>query len=275
MTTPAHSDVLCPEDACCTSDKNTTEPHADTLPQPPAPGTDSGWALFLDIDGTLLDFAQEPDDVSVSAQLQHDLHRIHDRLQGAVALLSGRPLAQLDSLFAWHMRAAAGLHGDELRTSDAREFSTGDNSVLVRVRKQATSLAAGASGIRLEDKQRALALHYRGVPGAQATAERIAATLLQQAGNDYTLQRGNDVIELKRAGVDKGRALDALMSQPPFLGRTPWMLGDDLSDEHAFRAVNAGGGVSVVVGPRRPTEARFELADPVAARAWLHALEAH
>jgi trehalose 6-phosphate phosphatase len=96
--------------------------------------------------------------------------------------------------------------------------------------------------------------------------------LLREAGDGYAIQRGDHVIELKPAGVDKGRALAALMHDAPFRGRTPWMLGDDLTDEDAFRHANANGGISVIVGSRRPTEAHYALDDPAAVRAWLHAL---
>lgn len=184
MTLQAHSDAVPPMGPHGARHAQAYDTCSGTRPGPPAPGPDGEWALFLDVDGTLLDFAQEPGDVSVPAQLLDDVHRIHDRLQGAVALLSGRPLLQLDRLFAWHMRAAAGLHGDALRPPDARELACGDDGAMTRIRKQAASLAAAVPGIRLEDKQRALALHYRGAPAARARAERIAAALLRQPGRN-------------------------------------------------------------------------------------------
>ncbi|MGH8125607.1 MAG: trehalose-phosphatase [Rhodanobacteraceae bacterium] len=245
---------------------------ATTLPAPPRIGADSGWALFLDVDGTLLDLAHCPDGVHVDARLHDDLARMRTRLGGAVALLSGRPLSQLDALFDWEHHVAAGLHGAELRVPDGRVRATGDAAAFVKVRARAAALTAAEPGMMLEDKRRALALHYRRAPAARAAAERIVRMLLQDAGKGYAVQRGDYVIELKPAGVDKGRALDALMTEPPFRGRTPWMLGDDLTDEDAFRRANARDGVSVVVGARRPTEARHALADPAAVRAWLHAL---
>lgn len=245
---------------------------ATDLPAPPETGADMGWALFLDVDGTLLDIACHPDDVHVDPRLHDDLARLHANLDGALALLSGRALSRLDGLFDWRQRVAAGLHGAELRTPDGNVRITGDAAAFAQVRSRAATLVATTQGILLEDKRLALALHYRHAPAARDAAERIARTLLQDAGDCYALQRGDHVFELKPAGVDKGRALAALMRDPPFRGRTPWMLGDDLTDEHAFRHVNASGGVSVVVGSRRPTEARYALDDPAAVRAWLHAL---
>lgn len=245
---------------------------ATTLPAPPEPGADVGWALFLDVDGTLLDFAHHPDEVRVEAQLHVDLRRLHARLGGALALLSGRPLSQLDELFDWRGKPAAGLHGAELRTPDGRERITGDSKLFSTVRARAADLVAAVQGVMLEDKRLALALHYRHAPTAREAAERIARELLQGASEHYALQRGDHVIELKPAGVDKGRALAKLMDEVPFRGRAPWMLGDDLTDEDAFRHVNAHGGISVIVGGRRPTAASCALDDPAAVRAWLHAL---
>ena len=239
-------------------------------PGPSAP-TNNG-ALFLDVDGTLLDLAQHPDHVEVDVRLHDDLARVHARLDGALALLSGRPLAQLDRLFDWHARAAAGLHGAQLRSPDGTVHTTGNAAAFAQARARAAELVSAVRGVLLEDKRLALALHYRRAPAAREAAERIAEVLLQDVGESHVLQQGDHVIELKPAGVDKGLALAALMQEAPFRGRTPWMLGDDLTDEHAFRHVNASGGVSVIVGARRPTEARCALEDPAAVRAWLHGL---
>ena len=243
---------------------------AATLPAPPSAGADAGWALFLDVDGTLLDLVHHPDFVEIDARLHDDLARVRARLDGAVALLSGRPLVQLDALLDWNAYPAAGVHGAELRTPDGREHITGDDAAFAQVRERAAVLVATVRGVVIEDKRRALGLHYRHAPAAREAAERIAHALLQSAGAGYTLQRGDHVIELKPAGADKGRALATLMRDPPFRGRTPWMLGDDLTDEDAFRDVNACGGVSVIVGARRPTIARYALPDPAAVRGWLH-----
>ncbi|HEX5960097.1 MAG TPA: trehalose-phosphatase [Rhodanobacteraceae bacterium] len=250
----------------------TREQIAATLPAPPGTGGGAGFALFLDVDGTLLDFAHHPDGVDVDARLRVDLLHIRGQLGGAVALLSGRPLAQLDALFHWDGQPAAGLHGAELRTPDGCEHVTGDAGTFAQLRSRAASLAGAAPGVMLEDKRLALALHYRHAPTARNAAERIMRALLHDSGNRYAVQRGDYVIELKPAGVDKGRALATLMGHAPFRGRTPWMLGDDLTDEDAFRSVNAHGGTSVIVGPRRPTAARHALSDPARVREWLHAL---
>ncbi|HJP98475.1 MAG TPA: trehalose-phosphatase [Rhodanobacteraceae bacterium] len=242
------------------------------LPSPPRPDDDASWALFLDIDGTLLDFADHPDAVEVDARLHDDLARVRSRLDGALALLSGRPLSQLDHLFDWRAHAAAGLHGAELRTPGGHELITGEDPGFGSLRDRANALIAEVPGLMLEDKRRALALHYRRAPGVRLAAERIARTLLRETGERYVVQHGDQVVELKPAGVDKGRALDRLMQVAPFRGRRPWMLGDDLTDEDAFHRVNAMGGTSVIVGNRRPTVAGCALDNPAAVRAWLHEL---
>lgn len=245
------------------------------LPAPPETGADDGWALFLDVDGTLLDLVHHPDCVEVEPRLHDDLRRLRERLDGAIALLSGRTLSRLDELFDWNHHVAAGLHGAQLRMPDGDlQTTTGDAAAFAQARALAAELVAAARGVLLEDKRLALALHYRRAPAARETAEHIAEMLLYDVGDSYVLQHGDHVIELKPAGVDKGRALETLMREAPFRGRTPWMLGDDLTDEDAFLYVNAAGGVSAIVGTRRPTAARHALVDPPAVRAWLHRLAA-
>jgi trehalose 6-phosphate phosphatase len=250
-----------------------TREHFAALPAPPAPGADDEWALFLDVDGTLLDFASHPEGVHVDAQLHDDLARLRERLHGALALLSGRTLAQLDDLFDWDRHAAAGLHGRQMRFSDGRALAVGDDEARVaQLRDLAESATSEMPGVFVEDKREALVLHYRNAPRARDAVERLAQELLRRAGSDYTLQRGNHMVELIPAGTDKGRALAALLASEPFAGRQPWMLGDDLTDEHAFEEVNGCGGFSVIVGARRPTHANFALDDPRAVRAWLRGL---
>ena len=247
---------------------------ADAMPAPPAPGADDEWALFLDVDGTLLDFASHPQGVHVDARLHDDLATLRERLHGAVALLSGRTLAQLDELFDWSRHAAAGLHGSQFRFADGRSSDEDGQARVAALRSVAESRMAQMRGVLLEDKRQALALHYRNAPHQRERVEQLAQELLRYAGRDFTLQRGNHVVELKPAGTDKGQALAMLMDSEPFRGRQPWMLGDDLTDEHAFDEVNACGGVSVVVGTRRPTQANFALDDPPAVRTWLRGLAA-
>lgn len=252
---------------------NRAHPGHATLP-PPLPDL-AAMALFLDIDGTLVEFASRPDEVMVDVSLPSLLRALSDRLDGALAPLSGRSLREIDALLGLPRGAAAGLHGAELRRADGIAIAAARASPdLSRLRTRATALASTLPGVFVETKSNAIALHYRSVPGAAGAVQEVARALLREAGADYALQAGNHVVELKPAGIDKGCAVATLMRSQPFAGRVPWMLGDDLTDEHAFEAANALGGAGIIVGPRRPTAARYALDDPRAARAWLAALAA-
>ena len=235
----------------------------------PVPGT-AETALFLDLDGTLLEFAPTPDAVQVDTKLPALLLKLHAALNGAVALVSGRPLAAIDTLFGLPQLAAVGQHGAEIRIpGEPVQRATIEPHALDGARTLARTHPAIANGVRIEDKGVALAFHYREMPGAEPLARELAADALQSAGAGFELLRGNCVIELKSARIDKGRALGALMERPPFRGRTPWMLGDDYTDEPAFATAQALGGTGVIVGPARVSVAHGALADVAAVHAWL------
>lgn len=244
------------------------------LPAPPLPAPDARWALFLDVDGTLLDFHDDPAAVAASPELLALLQQLHAELHGALSLVSGRALADLDRLFGqpWAM---AGLHGLQLRHADGqcREHPL-DTSAHAQLKQRAETMLEALGGIELEDKGIAIALHCRRSPERFA-AMRDAAAALAEAMPGYELQAGNLVMEIKPAGMDKGRAVRELLQRPPFAGRQPVYVGDDLTDEHAFDAAERAGGSGVIVGPRRPTRARYGLADPAAVHRWLAALAAH
>ncbi|HEV2539454.1 MAG TPA: trehalose-phosphatase [Frateuria sp.] len=242
---------------------------AASLPAPPSLGPDRRWALFLDVDGCLLEFADDPAAVVVSSALRGLLDALHERLGGALALVSGRGVADLDRLFDTPPWAMAGLHGYQLRQADGhcRELAV-DPADQARMRAAVQALAARLEGVQLEDKHHAMALHCRRAP-AQLPALREAARAAAADLPGYELQPGDLVMEFKPAGVDKGRAVEELMRHAPFAGRTPVYLGDDLTDEHAFAAVNRAGGISVRVGQREPSQARFTLPSPRAVQAWL------
>jgi trehalose 6-phosphate phosphatase len=248
------------------------DPTRDTLPLPswPDPATS---ALFLDVDGTLLDFAASPGRVVVDATLPPLLQSLSLLFDGALAPISGRPLHEIDALLQLPRGAAAGLHGAELRRGDGTAITTtSDSPHMLALRERATRLVAALPGVFVESKPDALALHYRNAPTAASAVRAAASVLEREAGAGYVLQPGNHVIELKPAGTDKGSAVAALMQTATFAGRTPWVLGDDLTDEHAFAVANALGGISVIVGTRRPTAACRALVDPRAAQIWLAAL---
>lgn len=254
--------------------KNPVNPAVEYSALPAPPQADVATiALFVDVDGTLLDIAARPDAVIVDASLPSTLRQLHERLGGALAPVSGRPLRDVDALLGLGDSAAAGLHGAELRGPGGNALAKpASHAGLEAARIRAVDATAAIPGMLVEDKGAAIALHYRAVPDAEMEVRRVALDMLRLAGAHYELLRGKLVVELKSKNADKGMAIDALMHVEPFAGRTPWMIGDDLTDEDAFVRTNALDGVSIIVGPRRPTLARYALAGPAAARAWMKSL---
>jgi trehalose 6-phosphate phosphatase len=242
------------------------------LAQPPVADA-SAIALFLDVDGTLVDFADRPEHVHLDPGLPALLGILAARLGGALALVSGRPIAGIDALIGLPDLPAAGLHGAEIRYPNGHVGSTqAMPTPLPALRAQADALASAWPGVLIEHKRNAIALHYRNAPDAAAAVHARALDLLREAGPNWELQPGNHVFELKPAGTSKGTAIAALMREPSFEHRVPWAFGDDFTDEHAFERVNALGGISVIIGARRPTFARYALADPAGMRDWLGVL---
>jgi trehalose 6-phosphate phosphatase len=238
---------------------------------PPAPAGD--WALFLDVDGCLLDFAAAPDDVRVPEGLVDAIAAWARRLDGAVALVSGRSLDTLDALFpALRGLPAAGLHGLERRDGRGhRQAPPAPPAALADIAAEARRIAEGYPGAIVETKGPNLALHWRQAPQAAQALRALASAALPRLPG-YRLQAGDHVVELRPGGdVDKGSAILAFLAEAPFRGRVPVFLGDDLTDERGFAAINARGGISVLVGDRADSAARHALRDPAAVRAWLAA----
>lgn len=227
-------------------------------------------AIFLDLDGTLLDLASDPAEVTVPAQVKHLLQRLETAAGGALALISGRTVADLDRLTGDVRFPVAGVHGLERRNA-AGELCEANVS-----RKQIDSLYQALEAVarrypqtHLEHKGIALALHYRGCPAVESQVLEAVGDRLADLSPNLNLMRGNMVLELKPGGFDKGTAIVAFMKESPFSGRTPVFVGDDLTDEDGFRAVNALDGVSVKVGPGK-TQARFRLPDVSSVLAWMN-----
>ena len=236
--------------------------------RPPSPADD--WALFLDVDGCLVDFADAPDAVRLPRRLPSLLARLAQRLDGAIALVSGRPLAGLDRMFAPLRMPAAGLHGLELRNGELLKPAPGVPAALAGIHDEAMAIAVAYPGAVVEDKGPALGLHWRAAPAARDALRALAEAALPRLPG-YRLQHGDNVVELRPAAGDKGSAIAALLEQPPFRGRVPVFAGDDITDESGFAVVNAHGGVSVLVGAREPSAAHYALRNPNAVRRWLAA----
>ena len=252
----------------------TSTPHL-SLPIPPLPEAGENWALLLEVDGTLLDFADDPRAVHASSALLALLHKLHTATAGALALVSGHALDDLDQLFDRPRWAAIGMHGLELRrASGAFRRPTVPLAQQAHMHREVFALAVRFEGVQVEDKQQTVALHCRHQP-VQLTCLHEAASKLVNKLPGYQLQPGNPVLEFKPAGMDKGRAVMELLQHEPFAGRVPVYLGDDLTDEHAFDAVNRRHGLSIRVGAREPCAAHFTRPDPAATEAWLiHVLDA-
>lgn len=235
----------------------------------PPPPLDDACALFLDVDGTLLDFAPHPDAVSVPAPLRDTLAGLHRRLGGAVALVSGRSLAVLDALFHPLQLPSAGQHGLQWRSDGRESPAPASPDALHRVYRDAEALVRVHPGTVVEDKGSSIGLHWRQAPEYGPALQAFAEAALP-ALPGYRLQHGDHVVELRPGGADKGDAIAALLDGPPFRGRRPVFVGDDLTDEHGFAVVNDRDGLSVLVGDREPSLARHALGDVAAVHAWLH-----
>jgi len=231
-------------------------------------------ALFFDVDGTLIDIAARPSEVVGDAELLQLLRTLRRRCQDALALVSGRRIADLDRITAPERFTAAGLHGFERRTAGGHCVRRAPPlaSKMGEVRRVLAQLASAHPQLLLEDKDYALAVHYRQAPHLRAVVERAIRGLPDLQGSGLKVQQGRMVAEIAPSDASKATALAEFMDEPPFKGRLPVYVGDDLTDESAFQWVNAAGGLSVDVSRRQSSCARTHLASVGAVRAWLHAL---
>ena len=237
------------------------------------PAFDPRWAVFLDFDGTLAELAEAPHRVEVDAALPDTLMRIYDALGGALAVISGRPVTEIDAFLAPLSLPTAGLHGLEWRDAQgaAHEADT-VNGGIVAVREDLEAFAAGLPGVQLEDKRRTLALHYRAAPDAEATCREAVAKALAGHQDALSVLAGKMVFEVKPKGIDKGLAITRFLSEVPFRGRVPLFAGDDVTDEDGFAAVNARSGISIRVGDGQTTLATLRIDGVPALLSWLHRL---
>ena len=250
-----------------------TATHARAPRRGRPPALNARCALFLDIDGTLLDLASAPDRVRVDAYIRALLPALAQGLGGAVALITGRAIADADRLFRGLVLPVAGQHGLERRAADGSiHLHEASMRGLERLRRELARFATRHPGLLLEDKGATLALHYRRAPGLAAHVHRTLRTMLRATAvsAQWRLQPGKRILEIKPDGRDKGTAILEYMAELPFAGRLPVFVGDDLTDEYGFVAAMHLGGWAVKVG-RGPTRARYRLRDVAAVRAWLGA----
>jgi trehalose 6-phosphate phosphatase len=227
-------------------------------------------ALFLDLDGTLAPIAARPQDVRPDPRRTSLLERLARKLDGRLAVISGRTLADVDRILEGCVASVAAVHGLVQRDADGQVSRSHGHPAMAAAAEGFRAFAARDSGLIVEEKAGlSVALHYR-LAGRHAEAARACAQDLA-ARTGLLLQEGDMVEELRTPGASKGDSVRAFMAEPLFAGARPVFVGDDATDEDGFEAAQALGGVGVVVGAARPTAARFRLADVDAALAWLEA----
>ncbi len=237
------------------------------LPISLLPALPANAALLLDLDGTLLDIAPTPDAVVVPSDLPRSLLGLRKLLGDAVAVITGRPVEQIDALLPGIPYAVAGEHGGAIRHSPNRALERADlPTPPAEWRAQAERVAAGYPGVLIEEKARGFVLHYRAMPEIgpvlrQAMLSIMADHQLTPSDNPFELMRAHMAWELKPSGADKGHAVRRIMAQAPFAGRIPIYVGDDVTDEDGMRVARAAGGQGYRV--------QDVFGDPAGVRAWL------
>ncbi|WP_404402658.1 trehalose-phosphatase [Pelagibacterium halotolerans] len=218
-------------------------------------------ALFTDFDGVLVEIAPTPDAVAVPPELPQRLEALNDALDGAFAVITGRPVAEVDTLLSLSFPVAiSGSHGAETRRDGAIDPIPPELTAAARqIARQAETALQDIPGILIEPKPAGVAVHYRAAPESREDALAALKAAISDRP-DFHIIHGKKVFEARRKGADKGRAVTRWMRHPPFAGRIPVFIGDDITDEDAFRAVQSMGGIGIKVGEGE-TDARFRIAD--------------
>lgn len=246
-------------------------PHAVARPVLPPPLVAGNSALFLDIDGTLLELARGPRHVRVDPYVVRLLPALAQTFDGALALITGRTLTDADRLFPRLHVPIAGQHGLVRRSIDGSVHAHPAAPELDRLREDLMRFASRHSGLLIEDKGTTLAVHYRLAPRLASPVHRLVRAHVEYFGDgSWRLLPGKMMVEIAPSGRDKGTAIQEYMDEPPFRGRMPVFVGDDRTDEHGFRATREMDGWAIKVGPGA-TAAQYRLRDVGAVRRWLAA----
>lgn len=230
-------------------------------------------ALFVDADGTLLDIAPRPDQAAAPAGFVDTLAAVHAALDGALAIVSGRRIADLDRIFAPVSLPASGVHGAEIREAPGADIEVREAShITPQLSADVRRLGARLPGTIIEEKGEAIAVHWRACPQAEAEVYDALARLLRaHRAQDLLIMRGHYVFEIKSAATTKGGAVRDFMRRAPFAGRRPIFIGDDVTDVAGMHAAKALGGAAFSVSAPLPgADAFFE--SPAQVRAWLRSL---
>jgi trehalose 6-phosphate phosphatase len=233
----------------------------------PPPLDPNRHALFLDFDGTFVDFAPEPHLIRLRPGSTDLLRQVSRKLGGALAIVSGRKVADLDAFLAPLKPPASGVHGQEFRPAPGDLRLTPPTPQLDEARRRLAAALLPEDALLLEDKGGALVLHFRKHPDQRGRAESLAETAV--AGlKDLHAVEGHAIFEIRQRGISKAKAVGLFAAAPPFAGRLPVFTGDDTTDEDGFRAAAQAGGFGVKVGPGA-TAAAYRLPDVSAVHRWL------
>lgn len=233
---------------------------------PLLPTLTANHALFLDFDGTLIDIAAQPQSVQVPVGLPPALMALHRILGGALAIVTGREQADVDAFLQPLALPMASEHGAKMRWADG-SISAAHIPDLGPVLLAAQALAAQHPALLVEIKRASVALHFRQAPHLEQLCQETLAHAMRETSG-VELLHGKCVLEVKPAGINKGHAIAAFMQTPPFAGRTPVFVGDDVTDEAGFAAVMAVGGIAIKVGSGA-SQAQYRCSTPAAVRGWL------
>lgn len=241
-------------------------PSTAAAPQPPL--LMRGDALFTDFDGTLVEIAGTPDRIAVASDLPALLQSIGHRLDGALAVISGRPLADLTRRLAGYSGATAGNHGLERRSADGVIHRPRADPMLELVWPVIHQFSALTPGVSIEDKGLAIAIHYRDRPELGDTCRRVAERAVLLSENQLMMLTGKMVVELRPRGIDKGRAVETFLAEREFRGKRPVFVGDDWTDEAGFAVANRLNGIAIHVGDG-DSIAHYRLNNVAAVIQWL------
>jgi len=226
-----------------------------------------GASLFLDFDGTLVEIADRPDAVVVSDRLRDVLTALDFALQGRIAIVTGRPLEQVEELLGLAQLTVSGSHGAETLWPDGRRTKAEPPAWLGPTTSRLEGFSRDRPGVLVERKPFGVALHYRQAPEAERACLRFAESLAQTC--EIVLLRGKMVVELRTPGSDKGVAVSGFMADEMMSGTVPLFFGDDVTDEAAFLQARTLGGAGVLVGEDRPSAARYRLGGVADTLTWL------
>jgi trehalose 6-phosphate phosphatase len=246
-------------------------PTASAALQEPPHSLLSEASLFLDFDGTLVDLADQPDGVAVDDALHALLQRLAERLDGRVAIVSGRSVAQIDGFLGPALGgiAVVGSHGAEIRRVGGAIVRPERPAALETAEAAFTERFANHAGVVIEVKSLGVAIHYRMAPEVEAEAKALVEAYARHEGLE--VQHGKMMVELRMAGHDKGTAITQLVNEAPFQGHPPVFVGDDLTDEPGFVVCAHHGGAGILIGAARDSAARYRLDGVAQFRRWLEA----